>query len=94
MATYPTYYRMPGAVRLVLHVQIVAKVAKAKIFADFFFGQSDTNNDGVIDKAEALAAGISEEQFKAIDANGDGVLTQEEYDDWEEKHHGACNHGA
>ena len=38
----------------------------------------DTNNDGVVDQDEFLAAGGSKEQFAKFDLNGDGVLDADE----------------
>jgi Ca2+-binding EF-hand superfamily protein len=38
----------------------------------------DTNADGVIDKAEWVAAGRKEERFAKADADGDGKITLDE----------------
>jgi hypothetical protein len=37
------------------------------------------NGDGVIDREEAAAAGISDSQFQQMDTNGDGQVTESEY---------------
>lgn len=42
------------------------------------FIKADTNGDGVVDKAEAKAAGLSE-NFAKADANKDGKLDQSEF---------------
>lgn len=44
---------------------------------DIYFTRTDKNGNGVIDKAEARAAGI--ERFDAADKNADGVLDQSEF---------------
>jgi hypothetical protein len=38
----------------------------------------DTNKDGVVDKAEWVAAGRRAERFALVDANKDGKITVEE----------------
>jgi hypothetical protein len=38
----------------------------------------DKNADGVVDKAEWVAAGRKEERFAKVDADGDGKITVEE----------------
>lgn len=38
----------------------------------------DKNADGVVDKAEWVAAGRKEERFALVDADGDGKITVEE----------------
>jgi Ca2+-binding EF-hand superfamily protein len=38
----------------------------------------DKNADGVVDKAEWVAAGRKEERFALVDADGDGKVTVEE----------------
>jgi Ca2+-binding EF-hand superfamily protein len=38
----------------------------------------DKNADGVVDKAEWVAAGRKEERFAMVDADGDGKITVEE----------------
>ena len=38
----------------------------------------DKNADGVVDKAEWVAAGRKEERFAKVDADGDGKVTVEE----------------
>lgn len=38
----------------------------------------DTNADGVVDKAEWVAAGRKEERFAKADADGDGKITLDE----------------
>lgn len=38
----------------------------------------DKNADGVVDKAEWVAAGRKEERFAMVDADGDGKVTVEE----------------
>jgi Ca2+-binding EF-hand superfamily protein len=40
--------------------------------------QWDTNKDGVVDKAEWVAAGRPAERFDMVDANKDGKITAEE----------------
>jgi EF hand len=40
--------------------------------------QWDTNKDGVVDKAEWVAAGRPAERFDAVDTNKDGKITAEE----------------
>jgi len=40
--------------------------------------QWDTNKDGVVDKAEWVAAGRPAERFDVVDANHDGKITAEE----------------
>lgn len=51
--------------------------AVAPALADFGpWQKADTNNDGVVDRAEFDAQGA--ERFKAIDVNGDGFATQDE----------------
>ena len=38
----------------------------------------DSNNDGVVDTDEFLAAGGSKEEFEQYDLNNDGVLSRQE----------------
>lgn len=45
------------------------------------FSEVDANNDGTIDRSEALKAGVlNEDQFKSADKNNDGKLSKDEYD--------------
>lgn len=46
------------------------------------FSLMDQNNDGVIDRDEAAAAGITDEQFDAMDRAGDDVISEQEYNDY------------
>lgn len=39
----------------------------------------DSNGDGTITKAEATEAGLTDEQFAALDVNKDGKITEEDY---------------
>lgn len=49
---------------------------------DSAFSLMDQNNDGVIDRDEAAAAGITDDQFEAMDRAGDGEVTEQEYNDY------------
>merc|ERR1719502_1750154 len=44
------------------------------------WGQLDKNGDGVIDRNEAKAAGLTDSQFNALDKNHDGMVDRGEFD--------------
>lgn len=50
----------------------------------FFLG-ADTDGDGMLSLKEAKAAGMSESQFREMDVDGNGQLTQEEFDAWRDQ---------
>ena len=43
------------------------------------FAELDTNRDGVIDRKEAQASPALAKSFEAVDVNGDGRVSVEEY---------------
>eukprot|EP00747_Dinoflagellata_sp_TGD_P165893 gnl/TRDRNA2_/TRDRNA2_187876_c0_seq1.p1 gnl/TRDRNA2_/TRDRNA2_187876_c0~~gnl/TRDRNA2_/TRDRNA2_187876_c0_seq1.p1 ORF type:complete len:231 (+),score=75.64 gnl/TRDRNA2_/TRDRNA2_187876_c0_seq1:90-782(+) len=43
------------------------------------FKVADENNDGKLSMEEAAVVGVTEEQFKAMDADGDGKIDEEEW---------------
>jgi Ca2+-binding EF-hand superfamily protein len=55
-----------------------AGAAAAQPAAADLIKQWDTNKDGVVDKAEWVAAGRPAERFDLVDANKDGKVTAEE----------------
>ena len=55
-----------------------AELAHAR--AKFFIAAADTDGDGMMNLAEALAAGIDETEFRKMDTDGDGQVTIAEYD--------------
>jgi len=59
--------------------EFVAYKAKNKSIAAI-----DTNNDTKISKAEALKAGMTENEFRILDKDNSGYITQAEWDsgDW------------
>jgi Ca2+-binding EF-hand superfamily protein len=52
------------------------EAAEAKV--NIFISSADRNGDKMLDLSEAKAAGMSESEFKMLDANSDGLLTKEE----------------
>ena len=70
---------MKNSNRLMLLSGVIGLMLGAAVpaFADFGpWQKADTNKDGTIDRAEFDARGA--ERFKAIDANGDAFVTQDE----------------
>ena len=55
-----------------------AHEAFIKSMAEQEMSEMDTNNDGVVDEQEFLAAGGSKEEFERYDLNGDGVIDKGE----------------
>ena len=64
------------------------KKALEKIIADSkrlqpdFLLNADTNNDGMMSLEEAEAQGVNKETFLAMDADGDGQVTKDEFKAW------------
>eukprot|EP00930_Biecheleria_cincta_P024233 TRINITY_DN17363_c0_g1_i1.p1 TRINITY_DN17363_c0_g1~~TRINITY_DN17363_c0_g1_i1.p1 ORF type:complete len:213 (-),score=40.59 TRINITY_DN17363_c0_g1_i1:61-699(-) len=59
--------------------QRIDKEYRAKKAAEAFWN-ADKNKDGVLDKAEARAIGMTDTQFQKIDINKDGVIGEDELD--------------
>lgn len=52
--------------------------ARSKLFVE-----GDTDGDGMLSLSEATAQGMDEETFKAIDSDGNGQLTMDEFAAWQ-----------
>ncbi len=61
---------------------ILASAFATAALAAGSFTEVDVNADGMVTPDEMIAANpeMTEEEFRAADANGDGVLSQEEYE--------------
>jgi hypothetical protein len=59
-----------------------ARMATELSFDTQFFEAADADGDGMVSLAEALAKGMSVEQFKLIDADNNGTLSPEEVKAW------------